>query len=280
MTYKEAYKYGADRLKQEDIEEYMLDSRLLLEFACQSDINTLYLHPDRELTEDEYNSYVNLIERRKKHEPLQHLTATQCFMGLDFFVSDKVLIPRPDTECLVEEVLRDLHSGFRILDMCTGSGCILLSLLSLSCDTTGIGADLSNDALEVARINSQKLSMTSRAEFIQSDLFENIEGCFDVIVSNPPYIKTADIAGLMPEVKDHDPFIALDGMEDGLFFYRRIIEKAENFLVRGGLLAFEIGCDQGSEVSQMMKDAGYKEVKVTKDLCGMDRVVTGYRSLL
>ena len=194
-------------------------------------------------------------------------------MGLKFKVTPDVLIPRQDTETLVEEVMRNLHDGMHILDMCTGSGCILLSLLRYSNDCVGVGCDLSEKALRVARENARELSL--EVEFVQSDLFENVCGKYEIIVSNPPYIPSGEISTLMEEVKDHDPLLALDGREDGLYFYREIIKKAGQYLHPGGMLFLEIGCSQAEDVCRYMKEADYKEVAVCKDLAGLDRVVSG-----
>lgn len=205
-------------------------------------------------------------------------------MGLEFYVNRNVLIPRQDTEILVEEVMRHLHDGMRILDMCTGSGCILLSLLYYSNDCTGLGVDISPEALETAVQNAKKLNAGKAAEgkrelhvdFMQSNLFGDLKPeVYDFIVSNPPYIKSGVIDTLMPEVKDHEPHLALDGREDGLYFYREILEQAGNYLTRGGMLFFEIGHDQGQAVKELMKAAGYAEVEVMQDFAGLDRVVCG-----
>ena len=218
--------------------------------------------------------FLQLIEKRAVHIPLQHLTGEQNFMGLDFLVNEHVLIPRQDTEILVEEIMRDLHDGIRILDMCTGSGCILLSLLHYSNDCSGVGVDVSEDALVVARQNADRLA-EKQAVFIQSDLFEKVEGSFDLIVSNPPYIRSQEIAGLMPEVREHEPHLALDGKDDGLHFYREIIKGAMPHLKRGGQLFFEIGYDQGEAVQALLAANGYTEIAVVKDYAGLDRVVYG-----
>ena len=257
--------------------DFRLDARILLEHVCNTNSTTLYANGDRELSEMERKKYEELINKRVQHVPLQHLTGIQGFMGLDFKVNRDVLIPRQDTETLVEEVLRELHDGMSILDMCIGSGCILLSLLYYSNECSGLGADLSEDALKVAKENAKLLGID--AEFIQSDLFSNINGKFDVIVSNPPYIKTKEIEELMPEVRDYEPFMALDGKEDGLSFYVRIIEKSVDFLYEGGLLAFEIGCEQGEDVSKLMRENGFTNIEVIKDLCGLDRVVKGRKKV-
>lgn len=271
MTYREVYGFGADRLKQAGIEEAKLDARLLLEYVCGTNRNDLLAHGDREVSAEEYDRYVDYIERRGCRIPLQHLTGVQEFMGLEFAVNEHVLIPRQDTEILVEEVMKNLHDGMRILDMCTGSGCILLSLLKYSNDCIGIGADISEKALETAYRNREALNLS--AEFVQSDLFEAVEGKFDIIVSNPPYIRTEVIDTLMEEVQKHEPYIALDGKEDGLFFYKKIIASAPKYLYQGGRIYFEIGYDQGEQVSELLSQAGFKEIQVVKDYAGLDRVV-------
>ena len=274
MKYKEAYELGCLRLKAADISDYKTDARLLLEYVCDMTYGDLFTKGDSEVSAECEARYDELLVKRGNHIPLQHLTGRQDFMGLEFLVNENVLVPRADTETLVEEVLKDLHDGMRVLDMCTGSGCILLSLLKFSNDCEGVGVDISEKALEVAKKNSEALHID--ATFIQSDLFENVEGKFDILVSNPPYIRTCEIEELMPEVRDHDPFIALNGHETGVFFYEKIVERAPEFLNRGGLLAFEIGCDQGKEVSDIMIRGGFKNVEVINDLCGNPRVVKGF----
>ena len=273
MEYRKLYDRGVSLLCEVKIEEAALDARLLLEEICGTDRNDLLVHGDRLVTEEQYNCYVNYIDMRRRHIPLQHILGYQEFMGLKFKVTPDVLIPRQDTETLVEEVMRNLHDGMHILDMCTGSGCILLSLLRYSNDCVGVGCDLSEKALKVARENAHELSL--EAEFIQSDLFENVCGKYEIIVSNPPYIPSGEISTLMEEVKDHDPLLALDGREDGLYFYREIIKKAGQYLHPGGMLFLEIGCSQAEDVCRYMKEADYKEVAVCKDLAGLDRVVSG-----
>ncbi len=282
MNYKEVYDRGAERLAGADIAEAAIDARLLLEYVCKTDRNTLLAHADREVSGEEQERYDTLIAKRSEHIPLQYLTGEQEFMGLTFIVNKNVLIPRQDTEVLVEEIMRDLHDGMRILDLCTGSGCILLSLLQYSNNCQGVGTDLSEEALCVARENYSRLKADKpemEAAFIKSDLFENLDteksGKFDIIVSNPPYIKTNVIDTLMPEVREHEPLMALDGREDGLFFYRKITEGVKRYLVRGGMLYYEIGYDQAKEVAAIMKEEGFSEIEVVKDFAGLDRVVKG-----
>lgn len=274
MQYQEIYRQGVSVLQRAGIEEAALDARLLLEEVCATDRTALYVHGERELTQDEEAQYLEKIDHRAKRIPLQHILGRTEFMGLTFVVNESVLCPRPDTEILVEEVLKHLHDGMRILDIGTGSGCILLSLLHYSNDCQGVGADISGDALRVARANAKRLE-EERAAFVKSNLFENVEGKFEIIVSNPPYIRSDGIAGLMPEVRDHEPHTALDGGADGLLFYREITGKAKDHLPGGGMLFYEIGYDQGEAVKQIMEDAGYREIEVIKDFSGLDRVVCG-----
>lgn len=273
MKYAEVIQRGTEYLETAHIADAKIDARLLLEFVCQTSYNTLFTEPDRKVSDEQYQLYQTTLERRASHEPLQYITGECDFMGLTFTVTPDVLIPRQDTENLVEEVMRDLHSGMEFLDMCTGSGCIILSLLHYSNECKGTGVDISPKALSVAKKNGERLGIS--VNWIESDLFENVTGRFDKIISNPPYIATKVIGELMEEVKEHEPVLALDGMEDGLHFYRRIISDAKKHLYRNGVLYFEIGYDQGEEVSTLMKDAGYIDVNVVKDFSGNDRVVYG-----
>ena len=284
MNYKEIYLWGRGELEMAGIGEFELDARLLLEHICHTNRNTLLVHGDREVTAEEETAYREAITLRSSRIPLQHITGVQEFMGLEFKVNKHVLCPRQDTECLVEEVMRYLHDGNRILDMCTGSGCILLSLLHYSNHCSGIGVDISEDALKVASENVNTIAAMDRpnpwdaetVKMIHSDLFSKVpEEKFDIIVSNPPYIASSVIPTLMEEVRDHEPMSALDGMEDGLFFYRKIVAESRNYLTKEGMLFFEIGHDQGRAVSDMMKEAGFEDVTVVKDFAGLDRVVYG-----
>ena len=286
-SYEELYEWGRQRLSLAKISEAQLDARLLLEWCCGTDRNTLLVHGDRVVSAEEYDRYRQAVDRRSRRIPLQYITGEQEFMGLTFVVNENVLIPRQDTEILVEEVLKNLHDGMHILDLCTGSGCILVSLLQYSNDSTGIGTDYSEPALQVAQQNAERIlgkraAEKGRALFRQGDLFQAIdkEEKFDLIVSNPPYIRTDVIKTLMPEVRDYEPFLALDGREDGLFFYRRIIEQAGAHLYGGGMLFLEIGYDQGEDVSRLLREAGYTDVEIYKDYAGNNRVVQGtYKSI-
>lgn len=279
MRYRKAYEWGRVRLEMAKISEAALDARLILEHVCGTDRNDLYAHSETELSQTQIDEYEDKIRKRAEHIPLQHITGMQNFMGLSIKVTDKVLVPRQDTEILAEEALIAVNDGDRILDVCTGSGCVLLSVVKYKNDVVGIGTDISEDALEVARDNyaSLKEQINGKVSFVQGDLFENVDGRFDTILSNPPYIPTADIEELSLEVKEHDPIIALDGGEDGLDFYRRITSEAPKYLNPEGKLLVEIGFNQGSAVTELFEENGFTEIKIIKDLSGLDRVVRGKR---
>lgn len=274
---REIYNRGAKRLNAAGVRDFQTDAWYLLEYVTGIDKASYLAEPDRTLTKEQTERYDACIEKRCRRIPLQHITGEQVFMGLPFLVNEHVLVPRQDTEILAEEALGALKAGDRILDMCTGSGCILLSLLKLTKadNVTGVGADISEKALETARRNAENLGVY--AEFVQGDLFEHIspEQKFDLIVSNPPYIRTAVIEELEEEVRCHDPRIALDGKEDGLYFYRRIIEESALYMTRGAWLMFEIGFDQGAEVTGLMEKAGYRNIRIKKDFAALDRVAIG-----
>lgn len=278
MTLREAYEFGQKQLNFAGIEDAVWDAWYLLEYTTGINRAMYFLKMQETMTQEQEQQYKEYIKIRASHIPLQHITGVQEFMGLEFYVNEHVLVPRQDTEILVENVLKQLRPRMKVLDMCTGSGCILISLLKYCEEILGVGVDISEEALKVAKKNRDKIGVT--AEFIQSDLFENVFGTYDIIVSNPPYIRTAVIEELKEEVKFHDPFLALDGKEDGLYFYRRIIEQSPRFLKKGGILCFEIGHDQGEDVKQLMEKAGFLEVIVKKDLAGLDRVVCGKYNIL
>lgn len=294
MTLREACAWGKEQLMAEGVEDAALDAWYLLEYVTGVNRAAYYAEPDRKMTEGQEEEYSSLIRKRAEHIPLQHLTGFQEFMGLEFRVNEHVLIPRQDTESVVEHALEYLEKrripspegSIRILDMCTGSGCILLSVLRYAekyikknehctehVKVEGTGADVSEEALQVARQNADALY--PEAKLLQSDLFTNISGVYSMILSNPPYIRTDEISRLQDEVRFHDPVLALDGREDGLYFYRRIVNEAQPHLERGGVLVFEIGYDQGKLVSELLRKAGYSDITVKKDLAGLDRVVSG-----
>lgn len=278
MTFREAYAFGEKELHMAGIDDAGVDAWYLLEYVTGINRTMYFMKMMDKMNPEEEAKYLEYIEIRKKHIPLQHITGVQEFMGFEFVVNEHVLVPRQDTEVLVETVLKDLKPGADILDMCVGSGCILLSLVKLGENVQGTGVDISEEALKVAAKNREKLEVN--VDLIHSDLFQNVEGKYDVIVSNPPYIRTAVIEELKEEVKFHDPFIALDGKEDGLYFYRKIVDESRSYLKLGGKLYFEIGHDQGEDVKNLMEEAGFSGVYVKKDLAGLDRVVFGEYTII
>ena len=280
MKLSELYGLFVDTLNKSGFDEAESDSRLIFEYIAGIDRVKLTLEGDRELEPGVEEKLKAALDMRLTHMPVQYITGYQNFMGLEFMVSKDVLIPRMDTETLVEEVLRLGLSNVRVLDICTGSGCILLSILKYVYGSSGVGVDISDDALGVAKANSEALGID--ATFIKSDMFENIpkDERFDIVVSNPPYIRSDVIGTLMSEVKDYEPLLALDGSEDGLKFYRIIADRAPEYLNNGGMLFLEIGYDQGAEVSALLSAAGFMDVEVIKDLSGLDRVVSGRIGLI
>ena len=225
MTFREAIEVGEKVLKAAEIEDAKNDAWLLLAMVCKISRTYYYVHMDEELTIEQANEYENVLKKRAERIPLQYITGEQEFMGLPFKVSPAVLIPRQDTETLVEEALKVMKPGMKVLDMCTGSGCILISILKNITGVEGLGVDISKQALIVAKENAKLNGVL--ASFERSDLFEMVTDTYDVIVSNPPYIPTEVINGLMPEVAQFEPYQALDGKEDGLHFYRKIVKECK-----------------------------------------------------
>ena len=294
MTLREACDAGRQELDRAGIPDAALDAWYLLEYVTGITRTVYFAEPGMQIADEQYERYRSLIKKRAEHIPLQHLTGEQEFMGLCFRVNENVLIPRQDTEILVETALKFLTDGkipaadnsIHLLDMCTGSGCILISVLYYlkksrltgnGCRTEaharGTGVDISEKALAVAEENAARHHV--EAQFVQGDLFANVGGRYGMILSNPPYIRTAEIERLQDEVRIHDPICALDGKEDGLYFYRRIVKESRTYLEKGGMLIFEIGYDQAREVTELMIQSGFSDVRVRKDLAGLDRVVYG-----
>lgn len=274
MTVRELLQEGERQLQAAGNPEAKVDAWFLLEFVAGMSKQEYFLRMQEAVEDEVITSYYQALEQRVEHVPLQYIIGCQEFMGLNFLVNPSVLIPRQDTETLVEQTLSVIRPGDAILDMCTGSGCILISLLKMKEGCTGVGVDISAQAIETARENAKMNEVD--ATWICSDLFTEVSGKFNVIVSNPPYIATSVIETLMPEVVRFEPYGALDGHEDGLFFYRKLVEQSEKYLTDRGYLLFEIGYDQGEAVADLMKQAGYKDVTIVKDYCENDRVVMGH----
>lgn len=279
---------GTEVLEAAGIGEARLDAWLLLEYLTGRNRAYFFAHRDETAAPGLEEEYGRLIRRRSGRVPLQQITHQAFFMGCEFYVNEHVLIPRQDTEVLAEEALRLLEpvKAPRILDLCTGSGCILISILSRRVDARGTGTDIMEEALKVAEENGRRLLTGDRAFWVKSDTFSadifqekngNIPVEYDMLISNPPYIPTGEIDALMEEVRLHDPREALDGGRDGLRFYRAITAEASRYIRNGGWLLYEIGCDQGEAVSGLLRRYGFKRVEVKKDLSGLDRVVLGQK---
>ena len=271
-TLEDALKAGRNLLKEKNITDGDLDAWYLLSYCFKIDRAKYLLHPTTTISTEQYNHYMELIRKRSSHYPLQYITSEQEFMGLTFRVTEEVLIPRQDTEVLVEEVLK-VAKGKEVLDMCTGSGCIIISLAKLGDLKRAVAVDISEGALAIAKRNAADLQ--ANVEFVQSDLYSHIQEQFDIIVSNPPYIPSNEISVLMEEVKDYEPRIALDGKSDGLYFYQSIIKGLSHYLKQGGYVFFEIGYNQGREVCELLAEEGITDIKIKKDLAGLDRIVSG-----
>lgn len=279
MTIREVLTNIRERLQNAGIEDFEYESWVFLDWKLHIDRAEFYMNPNGEVKEELLEELEDVLKQREQRVPLQYLMGECEFMGYDFYVDERVLIPRQDTECLVElavESIREKSTKVKVLDLCTGSGCIGISVAKLCPDTEVTLADISDGALAVSKKNAQNLS--ADVTLIKGNLFENIEGRFDYILSNPPYIPSEVIEGLMPEVKEYEPRLALDGEADGLSFYRKIIDEAPDYLNPDGRIYFEIGAEQGEDLTRLMNERGFSEVKVHKDLAGLDRIVTGIYS--
>ena len=260
-----------------------LDVEILLEKALGG-VDSLYirLNLGKELTKEQEDLFNLFIQDRLKGRPVAYIVGNREFMGLDFYVQEGVLIPRPDTEILVEELIEICKDkeNLNILDIGTGSGAITISLAKYLNTSNVKSFDISDIALEVGKKNAISNEVDNRVEFIKSDLFSAIKDKdikFDVIVSNPPYIPKKDIKTLHTQVKDYEPYIALEGGDDGLDFYRSITEQSKLYLKENGILAYEVGHDQAQDVAKIMETNGYTKIYTKKDLQGIDRVVIGYK---
>ncbi|MFR5486184.1 peptide chain release factor N(5)-glutamine methyltransferase [Eubacterium sp.] len=273
---KDLIKEGIEKLQKASDLDATVDAWLLTEEVLGITRAQYFINPQRLVNKDDADKFFKFIDMRCNKIPLQHIIGKQEFMGLSFNVNEDVLIPRQDTELLVESVLNYLKQNIqgkkvKVLDMCTGSGCIAISIKKLAENVDVTAVDLSQNALKVAIDNAKQLD--AKVTFIESDLFENVSGKYDIIVSNPPYIRKSDIETLMEEVKNHEPMMALDGDEDGLKFYKKISEKLNRYLSDAGMIFYEIGYDQGKTVPDILKQYNFKDINVYKDLSGNDRVV-------
>ena len=280
IEYRKLYEEGRRALEKVGIPDAALDARLLLEEVCGTNLQTLLVYPEEEVSEDNAARYRSWIERRCSREPTAMILGKWDFMGLTFRLNRSTLIPEQDTECLVEAALnwagKRQDRMLKILDLCTGSGCILLSLLHAIPEAEGLGTDISGEALKAARQNCENLELTKKARFLQGDLWKPVEEeKFDLIVSNPPYVPTGVIPTLELEVRTGEPYAALDGGEDGLVFYRKILREARRHLCPEGTIIMESGFDEADAIAALMKEAGFAGIEIFKDYGGLDRVVQG-----
>ena len=274
MTYWEAVAHGEKVLELSHIADAKTDAWLLLEMGCKIDRKFYYMHMEDDLPDDLLKEYELAIKKRAEHIPLQYIVGETEFMGLKFKVNSNVLIPRQDTETLVEEALKTVKPGMKVLDMCTGSGCIIISILHNVEGVKGYAVDISKQAVNVAKENA-KLNEVP-VLFERSDLFEMVTEKFDVIVSNPPYIPTAVLQGLDREVTDFEPRLALDGGEDGLDLVRILIKESLNVLKPNGVLALELFEGHLDEAALLANEAGFMEVRIVRDLANRPRVLIAH----
>ncbi|MBO4289994.1 MAG: peptide chain release factor N(5)-glutamine methyltransferase [Lachnospiraceae bacterium] len=275
MTVREALEKGKKLLLQAGIGEAALDARLLLEHVTGLDRGSLLLSWAKELPGEQLQAYEALLARRASREPLQHIVGSVSFMGIDILCDGRALIPRQETELLAEQAIRlsEKQAGLTALDLCTGTGCIAIAMALMGRYLAVAATDVSREALTLAAENMARNKAS--VELLQGDLFKAVpDRRFDVIVSNPPYIASEVLNTLMPEVREHDPLMALDGGADGLAFYRRIAAEAPRHLNHGGRLLLEIGADQGAAVSALLAENGFADIRVLKDYGGLDRIVT------
>lgn len=275
MTYRTGLTNAVNVLEEAHFPDASSDAWILFEYVTGLNRMRYYMDSEKEMPESEEALLGALLTKRLTHIPIQHLTHAQVFMGYSFFVNESVLVPRQDTENLVLEAEKflKLHPEASVLDVCTGSGCIPISLKLRNPKISVDAVDLSEEALAVARKNSENLG--AFCTYIHSDMFSKVSKTYDLITSNPPYIRTEEIAKLDEEVKLHDPWMALDGKEDGLYFYRILAKESVKHLNKGGFLVMEIGFDQSEAVEKLLSLEGFKNIKTTKDLAGLDRVVSG-----
>ena len=270
-TYNDLLIYAVKEFENVGIEEASVEARNILLYTFNISLLDFSLNRNKELgAKEKIEKFLSFVEERKKRKPFQYIINKQNFYGLNFYVDENVLIPRFDTEVLVEKILKDnKDNNLQVLDLCTGSGAIAISLKKLGEYRSVKALDISEKALDIAKKNS-KLNETT-IDFICSDMFEKINGKFDIIVSNPPYIPSRDIEDLSLEVKDYEPKLALDGLEDGLYFYKIIAKEAKAYLKENGKIYLEIGYNQAKDIREIFKE--YNKIEVYKDLAGKDRVV-------
>lgn len=278
MNIGDALQRARSALRAANIDSADLDARLLVETVSGMDRSAILASPERELTKEQEAQLAQLTERRRAHEPMAYILGHREFRSLDFITTPGVLIPRPDTETLIEAALELAPDAKTIFDLGTGSGCILLSLLYALPQARGVGVDRSQAALAIAGENARALGLSERASFVASDWGAGLSQTFDLIVSNPPYIPAGDIAGLDLDVRNFEPISALDGGADGLDHYRIIGSQLAKLMAPTALAVFEIGWDQSEAVKHILAAAGLTQIEIRTDLAGRDRVVSARRN--
>lgn len=279
LSLRELLNLGTEQLEANGVENARGDALELINMVKKVDKTDMLLYPDMKFSKAEAEEVKKLFDKRAERIPLQHILGKACFYGHEFYVNENVLIPRFDTEIIVDEVLKYIKNerrgeALKILDMCTGSGCIAISLAMENEKLECLGADISLQALEIAQKNKKSLK-AGNVDLIQSDLFSKVEGKFDIIVSNPPYIDKKELNDLSPEVAEHDPHLALFAEDGGLYFYHKIAKEAGAFLNVKGKIFFEIGYDQAEDVAGILSNEGYSDICLIKDYGGNDRVIIG-----
>lgn len=283
MEIRELLEIGKKKLTGREFVDPIKESIFILSKILDVDRSYIYINLDKWVNENQGKQFLEIIDRRALGEPMSYIFNRKEFMGINFFVENGVLIPRPETEILVEYIIDYIKKNFKeekinLLDIGVGSGAISLSIANFCKNVEVLGIDISDQAISVSNENLDRLALEN-ISFRKSDLFENIETDekFSIIVSNPPYIKTDVIRSLQTDVKEFEPKLALDGGIDGLLFYRRITKESRAQLLDEGMLIYEIGFDQGEKVKGIMLDAGFKGIKIIKDLQGLDRIVLGFK---
>ena len=277
MVIRDALVWGSNMLRQSGIDS--LDARILLKAVTGFDDIGLSVNSNMEVPSDINDKYVDMINRRIKNEPVAYITGTKEFMSLEFLVEPGILIPRPETEHIIEYVIDKNIKNANVLDICTGSGAIAVSIASYLKDSTVTAIDISDKCIEIATKNAHKNNVSDRCKILKGDALKKLdfETQFDIVISNPPYIKSEDVFKLEKDVKEYEPHLALDGGDDGLMFYRIISKNAYEILKCGGIIIYEIGFDQAQDVCDILKDK-YTDIKVIKDFAGLDRIVTATKT--
>lgn len=275
MIIKEALMKASKKLEENNIPGPLNEAKYLLKFLLKKDDIYFITNLDKSLNDDELKKYKELVNKRCKHVPFSYITGVKEFMGLEFFVNNQTLIPRPETEIITEYVINNFKDKkLDILEIGVGSGCISISIAKYLSNVNILGVDINEKAIEVANKNIKYNNVENKVNFIKSDLYKNVKGKFDIIISNPPYIKSDVIETLEDDVKKYEPILALDGGTDGLYFYKKIINDADNFLKDNSYIIFEIGYDQGKDVKTLLEKKQFKEIEIIKDLAGFDRTIT------